>query len=162
MEKMTNEQIDAIIAHHGTSPEALVEVLRDLSKALGYLSQDVLLEVAKRLQLPAGQVYAVATFYSLISVKPLGKHVVRMCQDAPCHAAGGRAVWETLEQVLGIKFGETTPDGTWSLVATSCIGLCAVGPVAAIDGEVYGNLTPEKVRELIAQRQAGTATGGAA
>ncbi len=101
-----------------------------------------------------------ASFYSLISLKPLGKHVIRLCEDAPCHVAGGRAVWEALEQEIGVPFGETTLDGQWSLLPTSCIGACAVGPVMMIDDDIYGNLTPDKVREILASYRETDAEAG--
>ena len=101
--------------------------------------------------MPLSKVYSVASFYSLISLKPLGRHVIRFCEDAPCHVVGGREIWEALERELGIPFGETTLDGEWSLLTTSCIGACAVGPVMMVDEDIYGNLTPEKVTEIIAR-----------
>jgi NADH:ubiquinone oxidoreductase subunit E len=106
-------------------------------------------------------VYGVASFYSMISLNPLGRHVIRLCEDAPCHVAGGQEIWETLEQALGVSFGETTPDGEWSLLTTSCIGACSVGPVMMVDEEIYGNLTPDKVREILAHYQE-ESTGGEA
>jgi len=75
--------------------------------------------------------------------------VIRFCEDAPCHVVGGKEVWDALERELGIPFGETTPDGQWSLLTTSCIGACAVGPVMMVDTDIYGNLTPEKVHDII-------------
>ena len=149
--------ISKVINHHGTNREALVEILRDLSQEAGYLTPEALETVGAQLNLPASEVYSVASFYSMINTQPHGKHVIRFCEDAPCHVAGGQAVWDTLEQTLGIKFGETTPDDQWTLMPTSCLGLCAVGPVMMVDNDVYGNLTPEKIPEILARY-----TGGAA
>ncbi len=143
--------LNVIIEKYGGDREALVEILRDVSQANGYVTPEDLATIAQRLGLPQSHVYSVASFYSLISLKPLGKHVIRFCQDAPCHVAGGREVWEVLEQTLGIPFGATTPDGTWTLLPTSCIGACSVGPVMMVDDEIYGNLTPDRVREILAQ-----------
>ncbi len=151
MNESSVQQIDEVVQRYGADQEALVEILRDLNQMAGHLSREHLRGVAQRLHLPESQVYSVASFYSLISLKPLGKHVVRLCEDAPCHVAGGREVWEALEHELGIPFGETTLDGEWTLLTTSCIGACAVGPVMMVDDEIYGNLTPEKVREIIAR-----------
>lgn len=143
--------LNEIIERYGGDREALVEILRDVSQAKGYVPSEDMATIAQRLGLPQSQVHSVASFYSLISLKPLGKHVIRFCQDAPCHVAGGREVWEALEQTLGIPFGETTADGQWTLLTTSCIGACSVGPVMMVDDEVYGNLTPDRVREIVAQ-----------
>jgi NADH-quinone oxidoreductase subunit E len=149
--------VNEIIQKYGADREALVEILRDASQAAGYVSPEDLKTIAERLDLPQSQVHSVASFYSLISLKPRGKHVIRFCQDAPCHVAGGREVREALEQTLGIPFGATTNDGQWTLLPTSCIGACSVGPVMMVDDEIHGNLTPEKVREIVAQYRAGGA-----
>jgi NADH-quinone oxidoreductase subunit E len=151
-----------IVDKYGADREALVEILRELNDVGGHLTKEHLAQVAKRLRLPQSKVSSVASFYSLISLEPLGRHVIRFCQDAPCHVVGGREVWEALEHELGIPFGETTLDGEWSLMTTSCIGACAVGPVMMIDEDIYGNLTPEKAREIVARyrstRQQGVAS----
>ena len=158
--------VEELIEQYGNNQEALVEILRDMNQKKGYLTREDLSAVAQCLCLAESTVYSVASFYSLISLKPLGKHVIRFCEDAPCHVAGGRKIWETLEHEVGISFGETTLDGQWSLLPTSCIGACAVGPVMMVDEDIYGNLTPEKVREILeAYREADANadfTGGAA
>jgi NADH:ubiquinone oxidoreductase subunit E len=151
--------VDRVVQRYGAHPEALVEVLRDLSKETGYLSKEMLEVVARRLGLPQSQVLGVASFYSMINVEPRGRHVVLFCQDAPCHIVGGKAVWEALERELGIPFGATTPDGEWSLLTTSCIGACSVGPVMMVDDDIFGNLTPEKVHEILGRYRSETAGG---
>jgi NADH-quinone oxidoreductase subunit E len=142
---------DRIVGTYGADKEALVEILREVNDESGHLSREQLERIAERVGLPLSKVYSVASFYSLISLEPLGRHVIRFCEDAPCHVAGGREVWEALEHELGIPFGETTLDGEWSLLTTSCIGACAVGPVMMVDNDIFGNLTPEKVGEIIAR-----------
>ncbi len=158
MTEQAAERVERVVARHVASEEALVEMLRELSEEQGYLDRETLGALAARLQLPESHVMSVASFYSMINVEPHGRHVVKLCQDAPCHVAGGRAVWEALEREIGVSFGETTPDGEWTLLPTSCIGLCAVGPVMLVDHDVYGNLTPEKI-PLILARYRGEAVG---
>jgi NADH-quinone oxidoreductase subunit E len=156
---------DKIIGKHEADPETLVEILRELSQDFGYLTPAHLDEVASKLKLPSSHVYSVASFYSMINLAPVGKHVIHFCEDAPCHVAGGQEVWDALEQELGVSFGETTPDGNWTLHATSCIGACAVGPVMLIDDHIYGNLTPDKVKSIIAayrQQDEAVQSGGEA
>lgn len=153
--------IEKLIEQYGDSQEALVEILRDLNHDKGHLTREDLDIVARRLRIIPSTVYSVASFYSLISLKPLGKHVIRFCEDAPCHVAGGREIWETLEHEIGVPFGETTLDGQWSLLPTSCIGACAVGPVMMIDDDIYGNLTSDKVREILARYRDADSAGGA-
>ena len=164
MEKGVTAVVEELVERYGDTQEALVEILRDMNQQQGYLNRESLEAISQRLQLPHSTVYSVASFYSLISLKPLGKHVIRFCEDAPCHVAGGREIWETLEHEIGVPFGETTLDGQWSLLTTSCIGACAVGPVMMIDDDIYGNLTADRVRDILARyREADTETvGGAA
>ncbi len=151
MEKSTTELVHQIMTRYQNDREALVEILREISQELTYLSRETLTTVADALRLPYSHVYSVASFYSMLNLEPPGRHIIRFCQDAPCHVAGGREIWEALEHELGIPFGATTPDGMWTLLTTSCIGACSVGPVMTVDNEVYGNLTPERVREIITQ-----------
>ncbi|HOU16159.1 MAG TPA: NADH-quinone oxidoreductase subunit NuoE [Anaerolineae bacterium] len=151
MEKNTTEIVRQIITRYDNDREALVEILREISQELTYLSQETLTAVADALRLPYSHVYSVASFYSMLNLEPRGRHVIKFCHDAPCHVAGGREIWETLEHELGIPFGATTPDGAWTLLPTSCIGACSVGPVMLVDDEIYGNLTPDRVREIITQ-----------
>jgi len=94
-------------------------------------------------------VYELATFYSMYSTKPRGKYLVRYCESLPCHVVGGREVKEALEETIGIKTGETSKDGLFTLESSSCLGLCGVGPVIMINGETYGNLTSTKVKEIV-------------
>lgn len=162
MDKATQETVQKVVDKFKADPEALVEMLRDLSEALGYLSREVMQEVAEKLRLPTSQVMSVASFYSMINLQPMGKHVIKFCQDAPCHVMGGDVIWDTLQQELGIPFGATTPDGQWTLLTTSCIGACSVGPVMMVDDEIYGNLTPERVREILSRYAEEQASGGEA
>ena len=95
--------------------------------------------------MPLSKVYGVATFYTLFSTKPKGKHIIRICENAPCHVLGATAVIEAFEEELGISMGGTTHDGEFTLEHTSCLGVCGVAPTVMIDDTVYGNLTPERV-----------------
>jgi NADH:ubiquinone oxidoreductase subunit E len=91
----------------------------------------------------------VATFYSLLYTKPKGKYTVRVCESAPCHVQGAQEVVDTLVRELGVSFGETTPDGLFTLEKVSCLGVCGVAPAVMIDDRVYGNLTPETVAAVL-------------
>lgn len=162
MEKDLTQTVQRTLTRYGNNREALVEMLRDLNAELGYLNEATLALVADALKLPRSQVLSVASFYSMLDLEPRGTHVIKLCQDAPCHVAGGQEIWETLEHELGVSFGATTPDGKWTLLTTSCIGACAVGPVMMVDDDIYGNLTPQRVREILAQVADKERAGGAA
>ena len=89
---------------------------------------------------------------SLDSTEPRGKHVVQFCESAPCHVMGGRKILPVIQEVLGLKPGQTSDDGKWTLLAVSCPGVCGVGPVMMVDDEVYGNLTPERIADILRDR----------
>jgi NADH:ubiquinone oxidoreductase subunit E len=87
----------------------------------------------------------------MLSTKPRGKHVIQFCESAPCHVAGGREVWETLKEHLALAENETSPDGKWTLITTSCLGVCGVGPVIVIDDDIFGNVTPDQVPDILSR-----------
>lgn len=137
------------LEEHGHSRGELIPVLKTVGEALGYLPALAMVEVARAMQIAPGQVFSVATFYTLIPTEPRGRHVIQFCESAPCHVQGGRLVWETLRAELGISPGETTPDGRWTLLTTSCIGQCDRGPVMMVDDDLHGDLTPDGVGEIL-------------
>lgn len=123
----------------------IVARLTDINKRIGYIPRAEIEKLAQQAHLPPAKVFGAATFYSMFGTEPRGKHLVRFCEDAPCHIAGGRAVFDTLRQVLGVEPGQTSPDGRWTFQLTSCLGICGVGPVLMVDDDVYGNVTPALV-----------------
>ncbi len=145
------EVIQEAIARHGATREALIPILSDVNGALGYLSKEALEAVGQQLHVPASLVSSVASFYSMLNTEPHGRHVVQFCESAPCHVMGGREVWKVLQEELKLQAGETSADGKWTLVTTSCLGICSVGPVIVIDDDVHGNVEPKRVREILAQ-----------
>jgi NADH-quinone oxidoreductase subunit E len=114
-----------------------------------YLNKEVIKKVSKHLNISLSQIYGVITFYTMFSVKPRGKFIIRICQSAPCHLMGSKSLIEHLEQLLRVDVGETTEDGVFTLETTSCLGVCGVAPAMMINDDVYGNLTPERVNNII-------------
>lgn len=141
--------VKEIVQRHGGSEYELVAILNDVQKACGYLPESALIQVAKGLDVPLSKVYGVATFYSLLSVEPLGEHVIRVCENAPCHLLGAESLVDVLQKELGIPMGGTTSCGKFSLKYTSCLGVCGVAPAIMIDDEVYGNLTPDDIPVIL-------------
>jgi len=127
----------------------LIPLLHDLQAKLGYLSPEVMETVADQLGTTAARVHGVATFYSLFYTKPHGKHVVRLCDSPPCHLDGSTAVRNEVSKALGISEGETTEDGSFSFEIVSCMGLCGVAPAIMVDDDVYGNVKPEAVADIL-------------
>ncbi|HOB31068.1 MAG TPA: NADH-quinone oxidoreductase subunit NuoE [Bacillota bacterium] len=141
--------IDDITEKHSKEAGNLLPVLREVQQETGYLTEEALIRVAENLDVPLSQVYGVATFYHLLTVKPKGKYIIRICQDGPCHVLGAQDIYHALEENLGIKAGENTEDGLFTLEFMSCVGLCGVAPVIMINEEVYGKLTPNMIPAIL-------------
>lgn len=144
-------EIDNIIEKYDNSQERLIQILLDLQKESGqnYLPEDCLAKISKRLNLPLSKVYEVATFYSMFNHEKKGKYIIEICNSAPCHVRGANDLTKSFEDILGIKIGETTSDGIFSLRHSPCFGACDVSPAIKIGTKVYGNLTDEKIKEII-------------
>jgi NADH:ubiquinone oxidoreductase subunit E len=143
--------VETAVNRHGASQDAVIPVLADVNRALGYLPAEALEEVSQLLRVPGSQLYSVASFYRMFSTRPRGRHVIQFCESAPCHVAGGREVWQALQDHLGLQPGDTSADGKWTLVTASCLGVCGVGPVIVIDDDIYGAVGPERVPEILAR-----------
>jgi NADH-quinone oxidoreductase subunit E len=145
--------INDIVRQKGKTPDKLLGVLLEYQKTKNrnYLTNEDLKDVAKKMNLPESRVYSVATFYSLLSVKPRGKYVIQLCRDVPCYVNGAFDIREELETALQISVGETTKDGLFSLEFASCLGCCEMAPVMRIDQKIYGHLNRKKLAEIIAE-----------
>ena len=131
-------------------PESqLISVLHKVQLHFGYLPQTVLDEVAQRLQVPTATVSGVATFYHLFRLNPAGKHVISVCLGTACFVKGADMILEAFQTELGIGLGETTSDGMFSLDSSRCLGICALSPVVTIDDQVFSQVTPRQVPELV-------------
>ncbi len=137
------------VNHYGANQSEMIPILNEINSRLGYLPKFALDEVSRLLKAPKSQLFAVASFYRMLSTKPRGRHVIQFCESAPCHVAGGRQVWHALQEVLELKPGETSADGKWTLLTTSCLGVCGVGPVMTVDEDIYGNIRPEQIVEIL-------------
>jgi NADH-quinone oxidoreductase subunit E len=145
---MTREKI---LKKYKPDADNLLGILHDIQNASEehYLSDDDLRAVADFLGLAYSFVYGVATFYTMYSLKPRGRHLIRVCQSPPCHLLGSSTISRELIKLLGIGFGETTADKRFSLEMTSCLGVCGVAPAMMVNDQVYGNLTVERMAEVI-------------
>lgn len=143
------ETVNATLDVYHAKQEELIPILMKVNQELGYVPAEALEYISDRIHIPLSRVYSVASFYHMISTKPTGRHVIKFCESAPCHVAGGKEVWEALLKELKIKPGETSGDGKWTLKTTSCLGVCAVGPVMLVDEDIYGNITPDQIPEIL-------------
>jgi NADH:ubiquinone oxidoreductase subunit E len=138
-----------LVKEQGDEKAELIPILHEINGALGYISDEAIKELSEQMKVPTSQIYSVATFYRMLSTEPRGRHVIQFCESAPCHVAGGRLVWQKLQQELGLDKGETSEDDKWTLLTVSCLGVCGVGPVMIIDNDIYGNVTPEQVPDIL-------------
>ena len=129
--------------------ERLLETLKARQAREGYLSPAALAETARSLGLPLSEVYGVATFYSFLTTKPMGRHIIWLCKSVPCYIKSNHLILDSVKRELGIGVGETTPDGRFSLELTNCIGACDQAPAMLINDEVYGDLTPERIPQIL-------------
>ncbi len=134
---------------HGRSRESLLPILQGVVEQRRYISDEVMTEIARELDMAAAQVYGTATFYSFLDTTPRGKYVIRICRTITCAMKGKNLVLQELENLLKIKLGETSQNRLFSLLETNCLGWCHKGPVMLINDQVYTEVTPEKVREII-------------
>jgi NADH-quinone oxidoreductase subunit E len=139
------------VTKYGATQDELIPILNEVNREIGYLPGEALDEISRLIRVPKSHLFSVASFYRMLSTKPRGKHVVQFCESAPCHVAGGREVWQAVKDVLKIDENQTTPDGKWTLVTTSCLGVCGVGPVMMIDDDVFGNVDPKQVPSILAK-----------
>jgi len=144
VDKSTSE----IIAQH-RGKEDLISILNEIQERYGCISEEQMIEIAQGLDISMGEVVEVATFYSFLSTKPLGKNIIRVCKSSPCYIKDYIKVIEILEKELGIKAGETTPDRKFTLQLVNCIGACDMAPAMMINHNLYGNLNSKRIKEIL-------------
>ena len=147
------ELMEPLLARFYGQKGAIIPVLQQAQVLYGYLPPEVLRRIAMRLRVPVSQVYGVATFYSQFYLTRRGRHIIRQCDGTACHVRGAAKVVEKIEQLLGIKAGETTPDYRVTCEVVYCLGSCGLAPVAFIDGSTVGRLVPEKMAAIIGGMQ---------
>jgi len=147
----TSKDVREVIRKFDADQGNLIPILHALQDQFGYLTSEAMEEVADWLSIPASEVYGTATFYTLFATKPLGRHVIRLCDSTPCHIEGSKSIRKALETNLGVCPGKTTKDGLFSFEIVSCFGLCGVAPAIMVDDDVYGNLTPDAIPQILAK-----------
>ncbi len=143
------KKLQEIIAAHKDVKGAIMPVLQQAQGVYGYLPIEVVKRIAEGLDVSMEEIYGVITFYSQFCLYPKGKYNVSVCLGTACYVKGSGDVMEKIKQVLGIKEGEITDDGIFSLEATRCIGCCGLAPVLTVNGEVYGKVTVNQVESIL-------------
>ena len=134
-------------------PGSLITILQQAQEIYGYLSEEAILYISERTGILPAKIYGVATFYAQFRLQPVGKYLIMMCKGTACHVNGADRVEEAVEEYLGIRDGETTEDGIFTLNTVACLGCCCLAPVMMLkssDGEeTYGNLTKDSVVKIL-------------
>ncbi|MGE5397961.1 MAG: NAD(P)H-dependent oxidoreductase subunit E [Chitinophagales bacterium] len=139
-----------IICQYKGKPGGIIEAYHALQRQFNYVPAEAIKEAARTFGVSEAQAYGVATFYSYLSVEKRGRYIIRMCESAPCHIAGADEIIKAFEDHLGIKVGETTPDGKFTLELTECVGQCQGTAVITVNSEPFVGITPEQVPSILA------------
>lgn len=143
------EQLDDTLSRYTGDKSELIPILQEAQERFGYLPEEVMVGIAKFLQLSPATVYGVATFYAQFKFVPTGRRVVKVCRGTACHVRGAARILGEVEKRLGIKPGESTGDLEYNLETIACFGSCALAPVIVVDNSVYGRMTTKKVGEIL-------------
>ena len=145
----SRQLINEIIDNRKNMDTPLMMILSDIQNTFGYIDLEVQQIVADALNIPVSEVYGVVTFYSYFSLKPKGKYVIGICYGTACYVKGGQALIEAFSNRLGIKEGQTTDDGLFTIDILRCIGACGLAPVVSVNGKIYPHVTPKDVDKII-------------
>ncbi len=146
---MLLQTLNEILEGRHSQPDQLIEVLQDVQKNYGYISEDAMEAVSQDLGVPLIEVYRVASFYKAFRLNPSGKNVITMCTGTACHVRGAPLLLDQATGQLKVKLGEVTPDGLFSIEHVNCLGACALGPIVTENGSCHHHVTPGKLRKLI-------------
>lgn len=130
---------------------SLIMALHEIQNRYGYVPRDVSLQLAQLMEVPLARIYEVITFYNYFKLEPPGKYIISVCLGTACYLKGTKTLLDILKEELKVGEGQTTPDGLFHLQPVRCVGCCGLAPVVVINGETYSKVTPERMRELIAE-----------
>ena len=132
-----------------SSEKTLLIALEEVQQEYGYISGQQMKDLAQSMNVPVSDVYGVASFYSFLSTESRGRHIIRICKSLPCYIKHSQVIIDAVQRELDIEPGETTEDGLFSFELTNCIGACDKAPAMMIDDDIYGDLTAEKISEIL-------------
>jgi len=147
-------ELDKALEVYGSVEGSIITILQKAQDIYGFLPREVIEYIAAAMRLKTAKVYGVATFYTQFRFEPVGKYLIMLCMGTACHVNGAKMIEDAISDELGIADGETTEDNLFTLNNVACIGCCSLSPVMMINGETYGLLTGDKVREVIAELRA--------
>jgi NADH-quinone oxidoreductase subunit E len=145
----SSAKLAKIIERYRSGRSSLIAVLQEISQEFGYLPEEVLREVSGRIEVPISLFYSLATFYKSFRLEAIGKKHICVCVGTACHVRGSDKVVDTLERELGIREGDTTADGNFTLDTVNCLGACALGPLVTVNGEYHSKMDQKKIARLL-------------
>jgi NADH-quinone oxidoreductase subunit E len=148
-ETMDNDKIDEIIDQYQSDPSSLIQILLAIQRENRWLPKEAIDKVSKRLDVPLSRIQHIVTFYKAFSLIPKGRHEIHVCTGTACHVRGAPRLLDSVQDLIGIKAGETDLDLKYSLETVGCVGCCALGPVMVIDGEYHGKMAPAKSEAVL-------------
>ena len=143
------EKINDILLSYPADQHYSLAIMQDLQHKYNYIPREGMEQLSEYLGCPLSSLYSMATFYKALSLKPKGRHIIKLCDGTACHIRGSMTLVEGVTRVLGISDGETTEDGLFSLELVNCLGSCALAPVMVVDDTYYGKMTMEKLPGII-------------
>jgi NADH:ubiquinone oxidoreductase subunit E len=144
-----SETITAVLNRHERGRDALIPILQDVQKELGYISPESVASISRYLRISENEIFGVSSFYAQFRFTPPGRHSVKVCLGTACHVKGGATLLDSLETGLGVGCGDTTPDRRFDLDRVACLGCCALSPVVQIDDKIFSKITVNKLSELL-------------
>ena len=148
---MESKDIGRLVKAYPREKQHSLAILQDIQRKFGYIPKEGIEITAEHLGVKTAMLYAMATFYRALSLKPRGKHTIKVCDGTACHIRGSSVLLNTLERTLGIKPGEMTRDGLFSIETVNCLGACAIAPVMVVDEQYFSRVKPDMVGEILAK-----------
>lgn len=148
---MSSEEIDTIINAYPKDMEYALAILQDMQHKFGCVPREGIEAAGKHLDCPVSHLYSMVTFYKALSLKPKGKHIIKICDGTACHIKKSIDISEEICSMLGIRPGDTTKDGLFSLELVNCLGTCALAPVMLVDNKYYGKVTKRRLKSILAK-----------
>ena len=145
--------LEAYISENLDVKGALIPVMQKAQELFGYLSFETMELISERMDVPVSEIYGVATFYALFSLKPKGEYIISVCTGTACYVKGAQQIIDKFCEILGVKPGETTADGLFTIDALRCIGACGIAPAVTINGRVYPKMTVDAVAAVVKEYQ---------
>lgn len=146
---MNKKKLDEILTNHRMKKNKIVAILQDVQDIYNYLPEEDLHYLSERLDISLNRVYSIASFYRAFSLKPRGKNLITVCCGTACHVKGSPRIIQKIKNELGIEPGETTKDGLFTLETVNCLGACALGPLAVVNGVYHGHMNSARITTLI-------------